>query len=51
MVQNITGRNIAKSREAKELTQDEFAAKLQILGWDVSRGTIAKIEAQVRAGQ
>ena len=29
-------------------TQDELAAGLQLLGWDLARGTLAKIEAGLR---
>ena len=45
---NITGRQIAKLRTAKGLSQDQLAGKCQRAGWDISRGTLAKIEAGVR---
>lgn len=45
---NIIGPNIRKIREASGLTQEELAARCNLLEWDISRGTIAKIESQVR---
>jgi transcriptional regulator with XRE-family HTH domain len=30
------------------LTQEQLAARCQTVGWDVTRGTLAKIEAGVR---
>ncbi|MDD5351426.1 MAG: hypothetical protein PHQ12_14535 [Chthoniobacteraceae bacterium] len=30
------------------MTQDTLAARCQLAGWDVSRNSVAKIEAQVR---
>ena len=30
------------------MLQDDLAAKCGLLGWDLSRSTLAKIEAQVR---
>jgi transcriptional regulator with XRE-family HTH domain len=46
--QNIVGPIIRDLRGKKGLAQAQLAAKLNLLGWDVSRGTLAKIEAQVR---
>lgn len=53
MSQNIKadktiGRNIRKWRNAKSMTQEELSAQLQIRGCDISRGTLAKIEAGIR---
>jgi transcriptional regulator with XRE-family HTH domain len=45
---NIVGVNVRKIRESKEWTQDQLAAKCNLLKWNISRGTLAKIEAQVR---
>ncbi len=45
---NKIGPNIKRIREQKELTQEELAAKCQLLEWNISRGTLAKIESQVR---
>ncbi len=42
------GRKIREYRKERKLTQDQFAAKLQVNGYDLTRGTIAKIEAGQR---
>lgn len=42
------GENIRKYRSAKGLTQEQLSAQLQISGCDISRGTLAKIEAGIR---
>lgn len=44
----IMGSNIGRFRAKKSLTQDELAAKMQSSGCDISRGTLAKIEAGIR---
>jgi len=46
--QNIVGPVIRQLREKRGMTQAQLVAKLNISGWDLSRGTLAKIEAQVR---
>ena len=38
------GGNIQKARKRKGLTQDAVIAKLQLMGFDMSRSTYAKIE-------
>ena len=53
MGQNIKGdknigANIRKWRGARGMTQEELSAQLQIRGCDISRGTLAKIEAGIR---
>ncbi len=45
---NIVGPQIRKLREKQALTQPLLAAKLNVLGWDISRETLAKIESQIR---
>lgn len=45
---NITGPQIAKLREKRGMTQQEFAVRCTKLGLKISRGTLAKIEAQVK---
>ncbi len=42
------GENIRKYRNAKGLTQEQLSAQLQVRGCDLSRGTLAKIEAGIR---
>ena len=45
---NIVGPIVRELRLKKELTQAALAAKLNIIGWDLSRDTLAKIENQTR---
>jgi transcriptional regulator with XRE-family HTH domain len=45
---NIVGPQIKKLREQRGLTQPMLVAKVQLLGWDLSRETLAKIESQIR---
>lgn len=45
---NVIGPQVRKIRESKNLTQEELAARCNVLGWNISRGTLAKIESQVR---
>lgn len=42
------GDNIRKQRQAKGITQEQLAAQLQLNGCDITRGTLAKIEAGIR---
>ena len=44
---NIVG-PVRRLRCERSLSQPALAAKCQLLGWDVSRDTIAKIEGQTR---
>lgn len=46
--QNIVGPQVRKLRYQQELNQADLAARCGILGWDLSRGTLSKIEAQLR---
>jgi DNA-binding XRE family transcriptional regulator len=45
---NIVGPVIRELREKKGITQAQLATKLNLAGWDLSRDTLAKIEAQIR---
>lgn len=45
---NIVGPRVQQIREDQHLTQSELVARCNLLGWDISRGTLAKIEARVR---
>ena len=45
---NLVGPKIKKIREEQGITQEELAARCNLLKWDISRSTLAKIEAQVR---
>jgi len=46
--QNVVGPQVQRLRVQAGLTQDALAAKCGVAGWDISRGTVAKIEARVR---
>ena len=43
---NAAGPTIRKLRNQHGWTQDQLAAKLQVLGWDCTRSWLAKIEAR-----
>jgi len=45
---NIVGPEVNRLRQELDLTQEAFAARCGVLGWRLSRGTLAKIESQVR---
>jgi len=45
---NVIGPKIKKLREAQGLTQEALAVQCNALKWDISRGTLAKIESKVR---
>lgn len=46
--QNLIGPAIRRLRVKHDLTQDALAARCQVAGWDLSRETLSKIEAQLR---
>ena len=46
--EKIVGGNIRKIRESKNITQEQFAAKLQLMGSDITRSAVAKIEVGQR---
>ena len=45
---NVIGPQVRQLREQQQLTQEALAAKCNLAGWNISRGTLAKIEAKVR---
>lgn len=45
---NICGRNVAKFRKELNLSQREFADRLQLFGLDVDKNAIQRIEAGKR---
>ena len=45
---NIIGKQVARLRNQLGLSQDQLSAKCQRVGLDISRGTLAKIEAGIR---
>jgi len=46
---NIIGPRLKTLRSDRALTLADLASKCQLLGWDVSGGTLAKIEAGQRS--
>ena len=48
VVETKVGNNIRRIREAKGMTQEMLAAKLQLNGCDITRSAIAKIEVGQR---
>ena len=49
-MKNIVGKKVREARHQFKppLSQKELAAKLELDGWKISRGTLAKIEAGIR---
>jgi transcriptional regulator with XRE-family HTH domain len=45
---NIVGPEIRRIRYQKGITQPQLVAKCNVAGWNISRETLAKIEAQIR---
>jgi transcriptional regulator with XRE-family HTH domain len=46
---NIIGKQLRKLRRDRGISLARLAAKCGVLGWDVSGGTLAKIETQQRS--
>lgn len=42
------GKNIRSIRESRHMTQEQLSAKLQLLGCDITRSALAKIEVGQR---
>lgn len=42
------GKNLRKIRESKNMTQEVVAAKMQLMGCDITRSAVAKIEVGQR---
>ncbi len=45
---NIIGAQVRKLREQKGWTQEQFAVKLQLIGWDTSQDSVSRLENQDR---
>ena len=45
---NIVGEKVKAHRESFDWTQEQFVAKCNLIGWNISRSTLAKIESKVR---
>ena len=41
---NITGKYIKKIRKEKKITQEDLCARMQVMGYQISRSDISKIE-------
>lgn len=44
-INNIVGPQVRRLRVQRNWAQSKLAIQLQMAGWDVSRGTVAKIES------
>lgn len=47
-IEKRVGENIRKIREREKITQDRLAAMLQLMGCDITRSALAKIEVGQR---
>jgi len=45
---NAIGANVRKFRVTRNLTQEMLSARCGAMGFEIPRGTLAKIEAQIR---
>lgn len=45
---NVVGPKVARLRNSEGITQEECAARCQLAGLQIERGTLAKIEAGIR---
>lgn len=45
---HVVGATIRKLRNSQNLTQGMFSARCGVAGYEITRGTLAKIEAQIR---
>lgn len=45
---NVIGEQVRKLREQKGWSQDQFAVKLQLAGWDTSQDSVSRLETQSR---
>jgi transcriptional regulator with XRE-family HTH domain len=45
---NAVGAEIRKMRDARRLTQEMLVARCYLAGCNISRGTLAKVESQIR---
>ena len=46
--QNLIGPQLRRLRMKAGLSQEQLAGRLQVQGWDISRGGVSKIEAKLR---
>lgn len=41
---NITGKNIKQIRKDKKITQEDLCARMQVMGYQINRSDISKLE-------
>ena len=41
---NIIGKNIQKIRKEKKITQEDLCARMQVMGYQINRSNISKLE-------
>ena len=46
---NFVGKQIQRHREAQGLSQQKLAVACSLVGYEITRSTLAKIEAEIRA--
>ena len=46
---NIVGPQVRRIRYQQGLTQPSLTSRCQLIGWDISRESLAKIESQLRS--
>ena len=47
-VMNVIGPQVRRIRYQQGLTQPALSSKCQLIGWDISRESLAKIESRLR---
>ena len=43
-IYNVCGKNIKNIRKEQKVTQDELCARMQVMGYQISRSDISKLE-------
>lgn len=43
-IYNVCGKNIKRIRKEQKVTQDELCARMQVMGYQISRSDISKLE-------
>ena len=41
---NIVGKNVKRIRKEKKITQEDLCARMQVMGYQISRSDISKLE-------
>ena len=45
---NMVGKTVERLRKARGLTQKDFIAKMQVMGFDINPTSYSKLEGQIR---